>query len=293
MRRTRWTWPRPTIPSASAEFERTPAVLRSRRGLAPAATVQPDQHRQRLDPAVAAGGVHDRKLERAGRLRRSCRCRCGTPCRAGRSRHPVDLLAAKIKLSGGNANNLDALRTQLLPWEILQGLKMDINRPFGAGAFSMNPAYQGQSSLGRTARSSPTSPGMSKEHVPQITTAGKPPVTAPFNYSADGGVVSQRARFAGGPPVVCPASLRPGPGAGRHGRPPGGLSEDESDRDSAVDADVSRMIAQWAVNVVAYRDHNGIMIPFPYDPNPVQRQRLEPRPNTPSTRSGAASGPNC
>ena len=29
------------------------------------------------------------------------------------------------------------------------------------------------------------------------------------------------------------------------------------------------MLAQWAVNVVAYRDHNSIMIPFPYDPNPL------------------------
>ena len=25
------------------------------------------------------------------------------------------------------------MRMQLLPWEILQGLKMDLNRPFGAG----------------------------------------------------------------------------------------------------------------------------------------------------------------
>ena len=40
------------------------------------------------------------------------------------------------------------------------------------------------------------------------------------------------------------------------------------------------MFAQWAVNVVAYRDHNGIMIPFPYDLNPFgtrTKARLEPR----------------
>ena len=37
------------------------------------------------------------------------------------------------------------------------------------------------------------------------------------------------------------------------------------------------MIAQWAVNVVAYRDHNSIMIPFPYEPNPFSGNWLEPR----------------
>ena len=34
---------------------------------------------------------------------------------------------------------------------------------------------------------------------------------------------------------------------------------------SATAADVTRFLAQWAVNVVAYRDHNSIMIPFVYD----------------------------
>ena len=50
---------------------------------------------------------------------------------------------------------------------------------------------------------------------------------------------------------------------------------------AATSDDVTRMIAQWAVNVVAYRDHNGIMIPFPYDPNPFSGNGWNPD-NTPS-----------
>ncbi len=40
------------------------------------------------------------------------------------------------------------------------------------------------------------------------------------------------------------------------------------------------MLAQWAVNVVAYRDHNGVMIPFPYDTNPFSGNGWNPD-NTP------------
>ena len=98
-------------------------------------------------------------------------------------------------------------------------------------------------------------------------------------------------RFAGRPPVVCPASLRPDDGPGRHERHLEGL---EKTNPAATSDDVARLIAQWAVNVVAYRDHNSIMIPFPYDPNPFSgKARLEPRPIPPCTRSGVASGPNC
>ena len=46
---------------------------------------------------------------------------------------------------------------------------------------------------------------------------------------------------------------------------------------------MTRLIAQWAVNVVAYRDHNGIMIPFPYDPNPFSGNGWGSSPGT-STR---------
>ena len=93
----------------------------------------------------------------------------------GRSVHPVDILEANIRLNGGSLNNLNALRMQLLPWEILQGLKMDINRPFGAGGFSMNPSYQGQLTTGGQP-TVPDQPGQTGGSVPQLTSPGAPPL---------------------------------------------------------------------------------------------------------------------
>ena len=135
--------------------------------------------------------------------------------------------------------------------------------------------------------------------------AGSAQVT--FNYSADAGVVSQvngaavtiRWPLAA---IVCPAPLRPGTGALRYGRDPADLAFAQLPGPLATEG-VARFLAQWAVNVVAYRDHNSIMIPFPYDPNPftpntTNNQYWNP-PGTPSinqatcTRSGVASGPNC
>ena len=47
--------------------------------------------------------------------------------------HPVDILSAKLPANiVNNPSLLYPMRMQLLPWEILQGLKMDLNRPFGA-----------------------------------------------------------------------------------------------------------------------------------------------------------------
>ena len=132
-RRTPWTRPPANNPFGVAEFERILRCYDRDAGHAAAAAVQPDQQRQRLPLAVAAGGVHD------GQLRGSCRpaC-CRPPCgllnlaRPMQSvMHPVDILAAKLPANVQNSSTLNQLRMQLLPWEILQGLKMDLNRPFG------------------------------------------------------------------------------------------------------------------------------------------------------------------
>ena len=71
------------------------------------------------------------------------------------------------------------------------------------------------------------------------------------------------------------------------------LADLQKSNPAATADDATRMIAQWAVNVVAYRDHNGIMIPFPYDPNPFTINGWSPRQHPACTRSGAASGRNC
>jgi hypothetical protein len=49
--------------------------------------------------------------------------------------------------------------------------------------------------------------------------------------------------------------------------------------------DVARVLAQWAINVVAYRDNNNVMIPFPYDPNPFSGNGWNPPADTPVSKS--------
>ncbi len=64
---------------------------------------------------------------------------------------------------------------------------MDLNRPFGAGAFSMQPGYQGQIDLGRPDRRSRTSRDEQRESAADVTGPAARPSTATVNYSADGG----------------------------------------------------------------------------------------------------------
>jgi hypothetical protein len=189
-----------------------------------------------------------------------------------RSIHPVDLLAAKIAQSGGNLANLPAMRVQLLPWEILQGLKMDLNRPFGSGAFSSAGTLTVGGVPTGGAPMVPDQPGMTREYVQQFTNASGG-TSAIFNYSADGGTVS----MVNNQPVN--DSLAARQLYARHlfvlalalsdtGAILNDLKNSYPVGTALTADDAVRTIAQWAINVVAYRDHNGIMIPFPYDPNP-------------------------
>ena len=90
----------------------------------------------------------------------SCRRACGLPFGkqdklAGESKvfaprryHRSEDPASHNNIIQTSVPNLNKWRMQLLPWEILQGLKMDLNRPFGNGAFSLNPSYSGTLTLG-------------------------------------------------------------------------------------------------------------------------------------------------
>ena len=193
-----------------------------------------------------------------------------------RSTHPVNMLEAKVRLATQNPpntntpiNGLYGMRLQLLPPELLQGLKMNINRPFGSGAFSMQGA-NGALIWGGS-KSVPDQPGTTGEQVKQYSNpAGPGP--AWHNYSHDGGDGDVSV-----PP--CLDSLTARQLYARHLYVLAMALSDSSaiaqslqnDGQSGTPDDVSRLLAQWAVNVVAYRDHNSIMIPFPYDPNPFSQ----------------------
>ncbi len=216
----------------------------------------------------------------------------GTLLANKRSVHPVDIIEAKIRASGGTLSNLTALnamRLQLLPWEVLEGLKMDLNRPFGTGAFSLNPTYTGQLIFpGSGAPTIPDQPGTKGERVPQYANSAGTAL-AQFNYAADGGTVSvnQWGMMTGGTDSLAARQLY-----ARHLyvlamalSDSGAIAANlRNDGQSATAADVAHLLAQWAVNVVAYRDHNGIMIPFVYDPNPFSGNGWGPaNPNSAST----------
>ncbi|MGO9113622.1 MAG: hypothetical protein ACLP9L_30690 [Thermoguttaceae bacterium] len=154
---------------------------------------------------------------------------------------------------------------QLLPWEVLQGLKMDLNRPFGAGPYSTNgkliPAIGGTPLV---SNSIPDQPGTTGERLPQYANSSGT-ISTQFNYSADAGAVS------GGTDSLAARQLY-----ARHLYVLAMVLSDSAaiandlnnEGQSNTPADVAHLLAQWAVNVVAYRDHNNIMIPFVYDPNP-------------------------
>jgi hypothetical protein len=201
------------------------------------------------------------------------------------SQHPVDLIYAKLPNANAsstatNPQLIAPYAAQLLPWELLQGLKMDLNRPFGAGAFSTRAPYQGQLIWGGQT-TIPDQPGTSNEKLLQYVTASGQTVTATVNYAADGGVLTK----VNGTSVS--DSLAARQLYARHlyvlalaVSDTGALLADLQKTSPATPDDVTRMLAQWAVNVVAYRDHNSVMIPFPYDTNPFSGNGWNPD-NTP------------
>jgi hypothetical protein len=193
-----------------------------------------------------------------------------------RSVHPVDILYAQVAKNTGKppqtaAQLAQASIAQLLPWELMEGLKMDINRPFGAGAFSTQQQYRGVLTQGGTQVLS-DQPGATNEHLPQFVSTGSTSGTS-FNYTADAGVFSKTITSSGTQAINDSLAARQ-----LYARHLYILALSVADIDAirqnwfggttdpeGPDGAMKRMLAQWAVNVVAYRDNNNIMIPFFYD----------------------------
>ncbi|MCX7424456.1 MAG: hypothetical protein NTW96_02270 [Planctomycetia bacterium] len=159
----------------------------------------------------------------------------------GRARHLVDLLRAKAP--GLN----DAQIAQLLPPEMLAGLKMDLNRPFGNGRDDNNNGVVDE-------------PGEAELDY-QLPSAGSKPgdeVAYPFDANNDGVVNAQdmlaRQLYARHLYIQMLVLMN------YHVATPGAPTDTEK-----ADA---RRVAQWAVNIVDFRDRDAIMTPFEYDIEP-------------------------
>ena len=165
----------------------------------------------------------------------------------GRTRHPVDAPAAAMLTAGGTVDW--GAVADLLPWEMLQGLKMNVNRPFGGGARSTGGNIQPPGTLVETDQ-----PTQSGEYVGLYASSGTK--SEQFYYDGSGYLagdsLSARQLYAKHlyALMMMSADLA-------------GIDVQTGSRENTA-----RLIAQWAVNVVAYRDHNSIMIPFSYDVYP-------------------------
>ena len=184
----------------------------------------------------------------------------------GRTHNPVDAAAAAM-LATGNAIDWGAV-ADLLPWEVLHGLKMNINRPFGPGAAGTRATVGTPVSPTTTLvdADQPTMTGGSVQLYvsPNVGTNGVK--SEPFYYDGSGTLATDSRTN----PNFYGNSLAARQTYAKHlyvlmmmSVDLQGIDAQTGSRDASA-----RLIAQWAVNVVAYRDHNSIMIPFSYDVYP-------------------------
>jgi hypothetical protein len=160
-----------------------------------------------------------------------------------RPRHVVDLLVARLIREGVPQDQWNARIRDLLPPEMLAGLKMNLNRPLGAVG-KVPLAF----------RNTPTGETISQFKNPTQR------IDVPLNYYPQGSphgteadAIAARQLYAKHLYILM-MLLADGNSLSRQ---LGGGPED-----------VARYLAQWAINVVSFRDHHAAMIPFPFDPSP-------------------------
>jgi hypothetical protein len=204
----------------------------------------------------------------------------------GRIRHFTDLVKAAVNAAANNTSGgvpatfNAASMTTVLPLDVLSDLRMDINRPFGNGV----------DDNGNGVVDEPAEADSGVEQMPYVTPPG---VSPPNNSSlpnpglprmdyADSGVTPTATAPPADPRQLCfrylyvlgmmltdPAAAPPGwfqstlPGT-----PPivNAMSVPSSASNPPLEIR-ARWIAQWAANVVSFRDRDSIMKPFAYDPN--------------------------
>ena len=183
-----------------------------------------------------------------------------------------DLVKAKIyvqqRRAPTSAVGYDAMNTaegyapgavqNLLPLELAMRVKMDVNRPFGNARdddLATSPGYGVVDDPWEALRLLLN--GQAEQFF-QVDRNGQPLSTALFHANQ----------------TAVPGGVSPGLWARQlYARHLYILMMTLVDVDKllppgATDAQKARLVAQWAVNVVDYRDRDSIMTPFPYDPAP-------------------------
>jgi len=150
---------------------------------------------------------------------------------------------------------------QLLPLELLSRLKMDVNRPFGNARDD-----DGNGVVDDPAEAVRLQLAGGQEQFPQVNAANVTGLTTFFHENAGGPSNGLRARqlyarhlYVMMMMMIDTNNLMPG----------------------LTDAEKARLVAQWAVNVVDFRDRDSIMTPFEYDIHPFLDDNNPTTPTTP------------
>lgn len=158
-------------------------------------------------------------------------------------------LVARLFNGGVDQATIPVIMRQLLPPELLAGLRMDLNRPLGNGRDDNGNGVVDE-------------PGEANE---QVTLYGKPgaTVSVPLSYDPDG---------------TAPNSLAARQLQARYLYVLLLLLADTDSLSKTLGSDEAavRFLAQWAVNVVDFYDRDSIMTPFPFDPDPFDASGWNP-----------------
>ncbi|MCS7306699.1 MAG: hypothetical protein NZ602_16520 [Thermoguttaceae bacterium] len=161
-----------------------------------------------------------------------------------RPRHVVEALLMRYGIGTGSPAHQQLLTGRLLPPELLQGLKMDLNRPWGDGLDNNSNGVIDEAEEAAL------------ETFPQQTVPSQPPAQTDLTQGT--GISENLARQLYARYLYCLALTL--------------WDLDYLDTRLGGRPATCRFIAQWAVNVVDFRDRDSIMTCFEYDPNPFTAQ---------------------
>ncbi len=179
----------------------------------------------------------------------------------------VDLLKYRMVKNGVPLTDITPqLIAQLLPPEVIAGQKFDLNRPFGNGRDDNSNGVVDEPGENEAAFWDPGNPTLSS--------LGGGFTTIVPDYS-NGLGTSQMARHLYARYLYVMMMLLRGP------------ADIDFDGDTGNDSatETAYGIAQWAINVVDYRDSDSIMTPFEFDINPFNGWTVD---GDPSTTTGEA-----
>jgi hypothetical protein len=169
----------------------------------------------------------------------------------------LDLFAAKLIQNGVPLNNVSMEMTRLLPFELLHGQRFDVNRFLGNGRDDTPGGNPGSAVVDE-----PLESGTPEQAWTSTATPGSFQSVAFNHRNNDPVTTDSRLNFARqlyclmmflvDQNYVPPMPLEPG------------LSQ------AQMRELHTRRIAQWAINVVDFRDPDSIMTPFEYDAFPFQ-----------------------